>query len=178
MLWPLLSIFFAALSFAIYTRLNDEKPIVSVYFEKNSPQEFQAYLTNEDTKKIRKYKIFGDQWRIDAQFIKIKPWANILGLDAHYNLERLEGRYKNIKEQNTNKKLAYALSSNSSINLPQFLIDYNFIIDANYGSSTYKEIKANMLYTVFRTQYGLIIRNKKVAHKNKEKQSFLSKLFD
>lgn len=176
MLWPILSIFFAALSFAIYTRLNNEKPIASIYFKKEAPKVFQAHLSTEDSEHIKKYKIFGDQWRIDAQFIKIKPWANILGLDAHYNLERFEGRYKDIQEQNTNKKLSYSLSNNS-IEVPQFLITYNFIIDSEYGSSTYKNIKLNTLYTVYRTQYGLIVRNKPMSNTTKTNQHFWSKIF-
>ncbi len=158
----LISIFFAALSFVIYTRLSDEKPIATVYFQKEDQNEFRAYFIEEDNNKVAEYKIYGNQWRIDAQFIKIVPWANVFGLDAQYSLERFEGRYENIDNENTQPHIAYDLGG-GGFTLPQFLIDYNILIDAEYGSSSYTTIDVEKLYTVFRTQSGIIIRQKSTS---------------
>ena len=90
---------FAGLSLASYYRLSDEKPIASLYFTPKGKQHYQAHLTigEQAPSTAYTYEILGDQWRIDAYFIKLAAWANVFGADAKYNLERLEGRYQSIE---------------------------------------------------------------------------------
>lgn len=171
-----LSVFFAFLSYAIYNQLTDEKSIATIYFEKQEDKIYKAILKREEGSDFSSYIIYGDQWRIDAKFIKIKPWANVLGFDAQYKLSRLEGRYSNIIEQNNNKKISYDLAKNDAINMPKFLIDWNYLIDAEYGSSSYKKIKQHTKYTVMRTQFGLIIRENPI--KNNKNKGFIESLFN
>lgn len=174
-IWIFLSIFFAALSFHIYSRFSYEKPIASIYFEKDREKVFNAYLSIGD-EQPQEYKILGDQWRLDAQFIKLKPWANIFGLDALYHLERFEGRYKKIKEQNSFSTLAHDLSKNNTYNIPEFLTEYNFLIDAEYGSSTYLSINESLLYVVYQTQSGIIVRQESNPGNDKPTSTLLNKM--
>lgn len=155
----LISIFFAFLTYVVYDRLSDEKPLAQVKFEQIEPGYYTLFLAEGDDDDFEEYKIFGDQWRIDAQFVKMRPWANVLGLDAQYNLERLQGRYSNINDENTKPHLAHDLGENDLIDLPQFFLDYNLVMDAEYGSSSYADIDTHRLYTVYRTQSGIIIRS-------------------
>ena len=37
------------------------------------------------------YPLHGDEWRVEAQVLRWKPWANVLGLDTQYRLDRLSG---------------------------------------------------------------------------------------
>ncbi len=159
--WPLVSLFFLGLSVLTYTRLTDEDPIATVYFDRIGDKEYAGFLSETDGKKHeddREYKILGDQWRIDAQFIKLRPWANIIGFDSRYNLERFEGRYKKVQDQNTLQRMAYDLGEEKTVRIPDFFIKYNIFIDAEYGSSSYKNIDVKSVYTVYRTQSGIIIR--------------------
>lgn len=143
-----------------YTRLTDEMPVAEVTFEQTGREEFNAYLRLPGEDIPRKYTIYGDQWRIDAQFVKLKPWANIIGMDARYRLERLEGRYADIEQQNAGPHRAYDLASKYSGSVGTWLLPWNFLIDAQYGSSTYTDISTSTTYTVYRSQFGLLVREK------------------
>jgi len=176
--WILTSIFLVVLSFHIFSRLTDEKPIASVHFQKLKPQVYKAYLSKGADDYPVEYQIFGDQWRIDARFIKLAAWANIFGLDAQYNLERFEGRYKSIRDENSQPHLAHDLGENNLMVLPQFLLDYNFLIDAEYGSSTYQNIDLLKRYTVYRTQSGILIRHQPLSTAIDDEPGLIDKVID
>ncbi|RCK51615.1 hypothetical protein TH25_07910 [Thalassospira profundimaris] len=164
----LLSVALALSIFGIvltYTRLTDEVPVATVTFEPVGKEEFNAYLRLPGEDIPRKYVIYGDQFRMDAQFVKLKPWANILGMDARYRLERLEGRFSDIEAQNSGQHRAYNLASKYSGSVSSWLVPWNFLVDAEYGSSTYTDISTQDVYTVYRSQFGLLVRAVPVADK-------------
>jgi hypothetical protein len=142
-----------------YVRLTAEKPIAKMYFEQVGADAFTAHIGGAAGDVSGTYEIFGDQWRIDAEFIKLKPWANIMGMDARYKLVRFEGRYRDIADENTKPRLAYDLGHGDVLDLVNYLAEWNFLIDAEYGSSTYTDIAEGVLYTVYRTQSGIIVRS-------------------
>ncbi|MCC9620092.1 hypothetical protein LPB41_00170 [Thalassospira sp. MA62] len=142
-----------------YARLTDEKPVASLYFDKLRDDEYIAYLATPDGSVDGEYKLFGDQWRMDAEFIKLKPWANIMGMDARYRLTRFEGRYGDIEKENTQPHVAYDLGAGAGIDPGALLVKWVFLIDAEYGSSTFTDIDEDLVYTVYRSQFGLLIRS-------------------
>ncbi|MEQ8287244.1 hypothetical protein [Thalassospira sp.] len=147
------------LTILTYVRLTAEKPIAAMYFEPVSEDVFTAHLVSEDQGVNGTYEIYGDQWRIDAEFIKLKPWANVMGMDARYQLVRFEGRYGDIEAENTRPHLAYDLGVGDVLDLANYLAQWNFFVDAEYGSSTFTDIDPDMVYTVYRTQSGIIVRS-------------------
>jgi hypothetical protein len=139
-----------------YSSLTEEKIVAILKFEKihEIDKIYLAHLYDSHKSKIGDYEIYGDQWRIDAGFIKMKYWANIFGVDSKYTLNRLEGRYKNIEEQNSRRKHSYELESHD-------LVDkFSFFIDTTYGSSTYQDINLNTEYKILQSQTGLLVREK------------------
>ena len=144
--------------FITYFRLTAEEPVARITFEEVGDQEYNAYLTLPGNDIPGKYVIYGDQWRIDAEFVKIKPWANILGVDSRYKLVRLEGRYQDIEDQNTRPHMAYNLGATRGIDIGKLVADWNFLIDAEYGSSTFTDIEISNAYTVYKSQFGLLVR--------------------
>ncbi len=137
-----------------YSSLTKEQVIASIEFTKIAAQNnaYIAHIMDESGELIGDYKIFGDQWRIDVGFIKMKYWANLLGVDAKYTLDRFEGRYKDIHAENNAKHIAYQLEDHHLIDLG------HFFIDTTYGSSTYQNIKLNTRYRVLKSQTGLMVR--------------------
>jgi len=144
-----------------YQRFSSEKPIAQLTFVPVNNQEFDASLRlgnfcNEST-----YRIFGDEWRIDAQFLKWKSWATLFGLDAMYRVDRLSGRYVNISDENSKSHSAHQLSTHSTLNLSA-LAERNKNklppVDTVYGSSAYETMQADTLYTVFVNQSGILVR--------------------
>jgi hypothetical protein len=152
-----------------YNSLTKEELIATIVFDKenNQSQKYNAHLNNPNGSKIGDYIIYGDQWRIDAGFIKMEYWGNILGVDSKYTLNRFEGRYKNIDEENNKKHKAYQLEKHSLID------NFDFFFDTEYGSSVYKDIKLKTKYKVLKTQTGLMVREE-LREKKKEK-NFLEK---
>ncbi|MCW8885579.1 MAG: hypothetical protein OQK12_10040 [Motiliproteus sp.] len=145
-----------------YHRLSAETLVAELSFEQLAPQRFQAELLMGDFCVPHSFLLLGDQWRLDAQFLKWKPWANLLGFDSRYRLERLEGRYSSTFEQNQRRKLAHGLAdvvdpmAMEEISAPLL----GLFADVQYGSSTYQRIDPDFVYQVFKTPSGLITRYK------------------
>jgi hypothetical protein len=161
-----------------YHNLTKEKPILTLEFEKvpNQKQLYIAKISVEDKEdsnrtKIEKmeYKIYGDQWRVDALFVKMKYFANIFGIESKYALDRLEGRYKNINDENSKKHFAHKLEDHK-------LVDFmSPFVDTTYGSSVYKDIEEGVKYKVFKTPTGLMVREEGRKDLVKEGKDLLKK---
>lgn len=152
-----------------YHRLTFESLIAELTFERAGEEVYQARLATGDRCSVRTFELYGDQWRIDSQFVKWKSLGTLIGLDPLYRLERIEGRYRQIEEQNRGTKLSYALGDDSAIDLvrlTEILGPFNFLFDASYGSSTYSTMDPDYVYQVFQTNTGIITRVEKREAQN------------
>lgn len=152
------------LSAAVYTydRLTAETLIAELRFDAAGERQYVAHLRTGDRCGERSFPLFGDQWRIDAAFVKWKYWALLFGLDSQYRLDRLEGRYRSAAEQNALPSMAHDLSERTAVDLvslAESLGSLNFLLDATYGSSTYQYIDVENVYYVYRTTTGIITRH-------------------
>jgi hypothetical protein len=162
-------VLFAALSIVLltatvytYERLTAETLIAELRFDATGDRQYTAHLRTGERCEARTFPIYGDQWRVDAEFLKWKYWALLLGLDAQYRLDRLEGRYRSVAEQNTQQNVAHALNERTAVDLVELaesLGSWNFLLDATYGSSTYQDIDVDNIYYVYRTTTGIITRH-------------------
>jgi hypothetical protein len=142
--------------------LSGETLIAELRFDAAGDRQYVAHLRTGDRCDDRSFPLYGDQWRVDAEFLKWKYWALLLGLDSQYRLDRLEGRYRSVDEQNSKPNLAHALSERTAVDvvaLAESLGSWNFLLDATYGSSTYQDIDVGNVYHVFRTTTGIITRH-------------------
>ncbi len=150
-----------------FHRLTYESLIAELTFEPLGAQLYQANLATGDRCTVRNFELYGVQWRIDSEFVKWMPLGALIGLDPLYRLERIEGRYRLIEEQNQLTKLSYALEDESGVNLvrlTEMLGPFNFLFDASYGSSTYSTMDPEYVYKVYQTDSGIITRvEKRVA---------------
>lgn len=164
-----LVLLFAALSIVLltatiftYHRLTAETLIAELRFDAAGERQYVAHLQTGDRCGERAFPVMGDQWRVDAEFLKWKYWALLLGLDSQYRLDRLEGRYRSVAEQNSLPNVAHDLSERTAVDvvaLAESLGSWNFLLDATYGSSTYQDIDVGNVYYVYRTQTGIITRH-------------------
>ena len=144
-----------------YKRLTNEEPIAQLAFTPINSQEFDASLRLGNFCEEETYKIYGDEWRIDAQFLKWKSWAALLGINPLYRIERLSGRYSEIQDENSKHHSAHEIKPITTLNLSKLAEDYDHkfpFLDTVYGSSAYEKMKAETIFTVFRTQSGILIR--------------------
>jgi len=152
----------------IYTfnRLTDEAPIAKLRFTQLAPQKYAVELRSGDFCHPQTFVLYGDEWRIDARFLKWKPLANLVGLDAMYRLERLTGRYQAVSDENTNRHQAWRIGKQPDIDLFQYAKrDWTYWspIDTFFGSSVYEAIDPAREYTVYRSQSGLLVRKASAA---------------
>ncbi len=149
-----------------YHRLTAEAPIAELRFRRAGPQQFEATLVHGDFCREQHYILYGDQWRLDAQFLKWRPWANLLGFDSMYRIERLGGRYDRVDDENARQHLAHELHSAERVDLPAILSSYSGVfspVDTLYGSSVYDTMGEGQLYRVYRGQSGLLVRKAPLA---------------
>jgi hypothetical protein len=166
----ILNAILAALLVLTYSSLTEEQVVATIQFEdvKNQEDVYIAHLFDDSGSKIDDYKIFGDQWRMDAGFIKMEYWANIFRVNSIYTLNRFEGRYEDIEDENNNKHVAYQLENHGIIDT------FSFLVDTTYGSSTYQNIKLNTKYTVLKSQTGLMVRE--IELNDKKERSYFEKV--
>ncbi len=147
-----------------YDRLSAETLIAELWFDSTGERQYAAHLRTGDRCDELVLPLYGDQWRVDAEFLKWKYWALLFGLDSQYRLDRLEGRYRSAAEQNTQPNVAHDLSDRTAVDLvalAESLGAFNFLLDATYGSSTYHDIDVDNVYRVYRTQTGIITRHER-----------------
>ena len=147
-----------------YHRLTEETLIAELRFAPAGPDRYQAYLRTGDRCEERVLPILGDQWRVDAEFVKWKYWATaLLGVESQYRLDRLEGRYRSVEEQNTKPRLAHDLEPGTTLDLVELaetLGRFNFLLDTSYGSSTYRGIDPALVYEIYKTPTAIITRSR------------------
>jgi len=145
-----------------YDRLTYEQDIAQLKFTQLGEQQFQVEIAYQNEKNPDVFLISGDEWQMDARIIKWHGWAQLLGLNAQYRLERFSGRYSDIEEELKKQRSVYALASKDEIDYWKLINDYKKWlpwVDAYYGSATYLPMSDNASYSVSLTQSGLIARS-------------------
>jgi hypothetical protein len=154
-------LFVVSLNLHTYNRLTHEQPVAEIVFEARGPQRYRATLAQVPSGEMQMFMLAGDEWQLDARVLKWKGWANLLGLDAQYRLERVSGRYRAIDQERTDERTVYALSENPGVDVWTLSVDnprWLPFVDAIYGSATYLPMADGARYEVAITQSGLIAR--------------------
>lgn len=160
-----------ALDVQTYGRLTDERPVAAIETRRLGPQYFEVTVIQPDRGEAAPaltnlYPLHGDEWRIEAQVLKWKPWANVLGLDAQYRLDRLSGRYRSVEQELNAPRSVHALGGQPSplpwrISLWDTARRYRAWVrpvDTLYGGAAYMPMADGARYEVWITQSGLVAR--------------------
>lgn len=86
-----------AMNAQTYNRLSFERPVATLQLKKIADRTFEATVVEIDDDgealgEPQVYTLTGDQWQVDARVITWKDWANVVGLDSQYELQRIWGR--------------------------------------------------------------------------------------
>ncbi|WP_198266432.1 hypothetical protein [sulfur-oxidizing endosymbiont of Gigantopelta aegis] len=155
-----ISLSLVASNVLIYHRLSHEAPIALVSVQALQKQQFQVQVLQLQGCQKKSFVLQGDEWQMEARIIKWHAWANVLGLDANYQLDRIAGRYRDIRQQRNNLPSVFALEAEEVFDLWAFKRNYQWLpmLDAEYGQSVYLPMIDKVSYQVFMTQTGLIAR--------------------
>lgn len=150
------------LNIQTYHRLAYDRPVAEISLVQTGPREFIATLKQPDGA-AQDYRLTGDQWRIEARVLKWKPWANVLGLDAQYRLDRLSGRYEQTQDELHAERSAYDIEPPRSSGVDLWPLARRFsqyapVVDTLYGSGAYMPMADGARFEVRITQSGLIAR--------------------
>lgn len=159
-------LFVVSLNLHTYARLTHERPVAEIVFEQRGPQVFNATLSQVPSGEIQMFVLQGDEWQLDARVLKWKGWANLVGLDAQYRLERVSGRYRDIEQERHGERTVYPLAENPGVDLWQLTLDHPSrlpFVDAVYGNAAYMPMIDGARYEVSITQTGLIARPSNTA---------------
>lgn len=147
-----------------YHQLTSEIKLAEVEVGKRTHQGTPIKVQTTDNHYL--FIIDGQEWQLDARFLKWKSWAYLLGSEPVVRLEGLTGRRPLDRSISTNP---YHPIQQSQIlqNLGSTLSDWLGIVDTYYGSSVYMPASEGAVYTVSATVTGLVAR----AENNVAKQA-------
>ncbi|MES1924595.1 hypothetical protein [Salinisphaera sp. T31B1] len=144
-----------------YARLTHEQPLAHLHLTQTGIQQYRGMLVTAD-ERLRIVDLTGDEWQLDARVLKWHGWANLLGLDALYRLDRIGGRYRDIGQANREPTRAIALHGPEAgldiLALARRLPRWATFVDAEYGSATYLPMADGAEYEIALGQAGLIAR--------------------
>lgn len=148
-----------SLSLRGYQALTQEQLAATVTIERTAHQAFQATIRFSNGHQ-QSFDLLGDDLLIEANILKWHPWANVLGLQTAYQLDRIAGRYSSIEDEQSQPRTVYSLAENRPINLLE-LSKRTWakpFLDAQYGSATFYPLKDQGVYQLRVSTTGLLIR--------------------
>jgi hypothetical protein len=143
-----------------YHRLTHEQPALEAQFKRAGDERYKALLTYPSGE-TQELALSGDEWQVDARVLKWRPFANLLGFDTAYRLERISGRYTDISRERDRERTVYALNPPDRVDVWTLLRAGRRYVpwaDALYGSAVYVPMSDDARYEVVVSQSGLVAR--------------------
>jgi hypothetical protein len=148
-----------------YQRLAYQRPVAMISLRQEGPQHFTATV-EEPNGTVRDFDLHGDNWRMEARVLVWKPWANVLGLDSQYRLERLAGSYNDIEQERNAERSVHDLGKAKGVqgnaidvySLSKLMRGRLQFVDTLQGSASYMPMANRAEYDVIITQSGLLAR--------------------
>ncbi len=159
-----LSALFGTLSVSTqgYRALTHEELAASVTTGKLANQRFEARIVFPDGRDTV-FVLAGDEFYMDAQILKWKPIANLIGLHTNYELDRITGRYTALEEEQSKPRTVFPLSQAKSIDLFDLRRRHpilGWLVDAEYGSGTFIAVEDEAVFDVLVSTTGLLVRRR------------------
>jgi len=161
-IFPAAVVFFLVmLNINTYQRLTHEIPLATISVLSKEQDIYKVEYEEADSGKKEIYSLEGDEWQMDARFLKWRGWATLLGRDPLVRPERLSGRYSAIEQARSYPPTIHSLVRGSAIDLWELAKKYRQMkrwVDAYYGSAVYMPLTPGAVYQVNATMSGLIVR--------------------
>lgn len=147
-----------------YRALTYEEIAAVVKTEPTGAKEFTAHFRFPDGH-VASYRLAGDALYVDAHILKWKPIFNLLGLHTAYELDRVAGRYIDLKEERESIRTVFLLSRDKPVDMFTLRQRYSLLgplLDAEYGSASFVNSNKPAYFEIRVSTTGLLIR--KVGH--------------
>jgi len=143
-----------------YVRLTHEHQAAKVVTRQLAERQFAVGVQTREGA-VRYYRVQGDEWQIDARVLKWRALGNLLGFDTVYRLERLSGRYGDLRSEREKPRTVHELAPDPGIDFWSVARRYHAympLADAYYGSAAYVPMAEGAEYTVSVSTSGLVVR--------------------
>lgn len=143
-----------------YLRLTHEQPGATLTFRQVADRHYALELESADGG-FRALDVRGDEWQLDARILKWSGIGVVLGLDTRWRLERISGRYRDVRQELEAPRTVHDLAPPATgFDLWGFAQGHPWlsIVDATYGSATYLPLADGARYTVTISSTGLVAR--------------------
>jgi len=143
-----------------YRALTHEDVAAVVRTQPLGGNRFQAQFRFPDGREAS-YTLAGDELYVDAHILKWQAWANILGLNTVYELDRVAGRYRDLAQEQRQPRTVLSLAPQRRVDLFSLRRRYALLaplLDAEYGSATFAAADTPAQYEVRVSTTGLLIR--------------------
>jgi hypothetical protein len=143
-----------------YQRLSYEQPAGELQLSRTGDRQYTAVLSYPSGERAN-FELRGDEWQVDARVLKWRAFANLVGFDTAYRLERISGRYSKIEDERSQPRTVYDLNAAGRVDPWELIHQYHSWVpwmDALYGSATYLPMSDGALYEIKVSQSGLIAR--------------------
>jgi hypothetical protein len=147
-----------------YRALTYEEIAAVVKTEPTGAKGFTAHFLFSDGRE-ESFRLAGDALYVDAHILKWKPIVNILGLHTAYELDRVAGRYMDLKEERESIRTIFLLSRDKPVDMFTLRQRYSLLrplLDAEYGSASFINSDKPAYFEIRVSTTGLLIR--KVGH--------------
>lgn len=145
-----------------YSRLTQEATIGEISFSELSDEKFQAVFIDVEGEQ-REFFLSGDEWQLDTRVIKWKAWANLLGRQTLYQLDRISGRFSDPAKAGQSLPTLVDLRGDAWVDIWHLAREYPdtlFMVDAQYGSSVFLPMRDGASYTITISNSGVLARPK------------------
>lgn len=154
-------LFLAGYDLHSYRELIQEQAVATMQFQKLESQRYRVLLVEGNGEQHR-YHLSGDQWQLDARMLRWNPTLANIGFKSLYRLDRLSGRYSDIRQQLQSAPSAHPLGEAptefDTWLLLKSLPGIREWIDAQYGSATFLPMADGAVYEVKLAYGGLLAR--------------------
>jgi hypothetical protein len=159
-----LSALFGTLSVSTqgYKALTREELAASVTTRRIGDQQFEARVGFPDGRDTV-FVLAGDEFYIDAQILKWKPIANLIGLHTDYELDRISGRYTALEDEQSRPRTVFPLEESKPFDLFDLRRQHpilRWLVDTEYGSGTFIATDDEVAFDVLVSTTGLLIRRR------------------
>jgi hypothetical protein len=146
-----------------YRALTREDVVARLSVKPAAPQRFSVLFRYPDGRELP-LEVAGDEVYVDAHILKWKPIANIIGLHTAYELDRLQGRYQDIKQERVAERTVHSLRQDKPVDLFRMRQRYALLgalFDAEYGSATFVPVTQPAELELRVSTTGLLMREAK-----------------
>jgi hypothetical protein len=143
-----------------YRALTYEEIAAVVKTEPAGSKRFTAHFLFSDGHE-ESYRLAGDALYVDAHILKWKPIVNLLGLHTAYELDRVAGRYMDLKEEREGIRTVFLLSRDKPLDMFTLRQRYSLLkplLDAEYGSASFINADKPAYFEIRVSTTGLLIR--------------------